>query len=436
MYHHNRLESLYDLVTGDEDSRVCKDIPEAACNDQPRNFFAYLAANVLNKVADEVSSARLVLPWLMGALGVPAAFAGFLVPIREAGVLLPQLAVAAWVRGMALRKPVWMVGAGLSAVSLALMALAAFSLTGIAAGWALITALIVFSLARGICSVAAKDVLGKTVSKSRRGNLMGLATGISGIATLAVGLALGLFRDTDQGAVVIAALLLAGALTWLPAIAAFSAINEQPGATTGGGNALEAALQSLGLVVTDAGFRGYLISRALLLSVALAPPFYVLIAQDYSGGATDLGLMVVAGGIAGSLSAPLWGRLADRSARTVMALAALSAAALGIVTWWLTRIDSSLLDHGLTHAALFLVLTVAHGGVRLGRKVYLVDMATGDNRAALVAVSNTVIGVVMLAGGAIGVLGDLWGAPALVLVLAILSLAAAVHAVRLPETAD
>ena len=45
--------------SGDEDARVCKDIPDSACNDQPRNFFAYLVANLLNKVADEIASAKL-----------------------------------------------------------------------------------------------------------------------------------------------------------------------------------------------------------------------------------------------------------------------------------------------------------------------------------------------------------------------------------------
>ncbi len=105
------LADLYDRITGDEDARVCKDIPEAACDDQPRNFFAYLGANLLGKVADEIASAKLVIPWLFGALGVPAAFTGFLVPIREGGVLLPQLAVAAAVRRLAIRKGVWLLGA-------------------------------------------------------------------------------------------------------------------------------------------------------------------------------------------------------------------------------------------------------------------------------------------------------------------------------------
>ncbi|MBD3648128.1 MAG: MFS transporter, partial [Pseudomonadales bacterium] len=77
-----RLGWLYDQITGDEDARGCEDIPDSACKHQPRNFFAWLVANSLAKVADELSSARMVLTWLMGALGAPATFVGFLVPIR------------------------------------------------------------------------------------------------------------------------------------------------------------------------------------------------------------------------------------------------------------------------------------------------------------------------------------------------------------------
>jgi hypothetical protein len=84
-------------------------------------------------------------------------------------------------------------------------------------------------------------------------------------------------------------------------------------------------------------------------------------------------------------------------------------------------------------AAVFLLLNVMHGGVRLGRKVYLVDMASGENRAAYVAVSNTVIGVLMLIGGLIGLLGDWLGPAAIVLLLAVLSLLAAYYVVGLPE---
>ena len=77
-----------------------------------------------------------------------------------------------------------------------------------------------------------------------------------------------------------------------------------------------------------------------------------------------------------------------------------------------------------------------HGGVRLGRKVYLVDMATGENRAALVAVSNTVIGVLMLAGGLFGLVGEWLGAAATVLLLGVMSLVAAIYISRLPQVSD
>jgi hypothetical protein len=63
-------------------------------------------------------------------------------------------------------------------------------------------------------------------------------------------------------------------------------------------------------------------------------------------------------------------------------------------------------------------------------------MATGENRAALVALSNTVIGVLMLAGGLVGLVGEWLGAAATVLLLGMLSLLAALYISRLPQVSD
>ena len=428
------IEDLYNRITGDEDARVCKDIPEDACDDQPRNFFAYLGANLLGKVADEIASAKLIIPWLFGALGVPATFTGFLVPIREAGVLLPQLAVAAVVRRLALRKGVWLLGALLSALSLFGMATAALTLDGPAAGGAIVLMLAVFSLARGLCSVSAKDVLGKTVSKSRRGALMGWSASLSGIGILAIGLWLGAVDLQGSGLRLIAWLLIAGGMLWILAALLFATIKEQPGATEGGGNALSVALGQLRLLVDDAPFRRFVFARALLLSVALAPPFYVLIAQQQvQTGLLGLGALIIASGLATSLSAPFWGYMGDKSSRAVMAGAAAGAGLLGLVTFAAVTFDWRWMTGALGLAGIFLVLNVMHGGVRLGRKVYLVDMASGQNRAAYVAVSNTLIGVLMLAGGLVGLIGDWLGAAATVLILGLLSLIAAAYVLRLPD---
>lgn len=431
------LEALYNHVTGDEDARVCKDIPASACDDQPRNFFAYLFANLLGKIADEIASAKLVLPWLFGTLGVPAAYTGFLVPIREAGVLLPQLAVAAAVRNLPVRKGVWMLGAGLSALSLLGMAVAALTLEGHGAGLAMIGLLVIFSLARGLCSVSAKDVLGKTVSKSRRGMLMGWSASLSGLAVLALGLWMGTVDLRHAGLQVFAGLLVAGALSWLLGVLIFSLIREQPGATEGGGNALSVALAQLRVLRDDIAFRRFVTARALLLVVALAPPFYVLLAQRQAGAdLSGLGILIIANGLAASLSAPFWGYLGDRSSRTVMALAATGAGLLAIITYTGVAMGWHWLANPWGLGAVFLLLNVMHGGVRLGRKVYLVDMANQENRATYVAVSNTVIGVLMLFGGLFGVLGDWLGIAETVLLLGLLSLLAAVFTRTLPEVSE
>jgi predicted MFS family arabinose efflux permease len=428
------LNWLYDLATGDEDARVCKEIPDEACADQPRNFFAYLVANLLNKISDELVSARLTLPWLFSVLGVPAAFAGFLVPIREAGVLLPQLMVAAYVRAMPRRKIVWLLGALLSAVMLLLMALIAWQSGGMMAGWLLLTCLVFYSLVRGLCSVSAKDVLGKTVSKTRRGRLMGYSASLAGIATLVIGLLLqGDFVGRDNVAVLLVFIVVAG-LLWLLAFAAFFAITEPAGATEGGGNALTEALRSLRLIIDDKPFRHYVISRILLLSVALVIPFYVILAQQWlQGQLALLGWLIIANGLAGSVSAAFVGRLADHSSRNVMAGAALLAGVVGFLTWYVGRYHAAWSLGVTTAVVVFFLITLAHGAVRLGRKVYLVDMASNENRAQYVAVSNTIIGIAMLPAGIVGVVADVVDVQSAILLLSAISIAAAIYIMRLRD---
>jgi hypothetical protein len=119
-----------------------------------------------------------------------------------------------------------------------------------------------------------------------------------------------------------------------------------------------------------------------------------------------------------------------------MANAAAGAGLLGVFTFAAVTLDWTWATGEFGLALIFLILNVMHGGVRLGRKVYLVDMASGGNRAAYVAVSNTVIGVLMLAGGLLGLLGDWLGAAATVLILGVLSLLAAVYIRALPEVSE
>ncbi|MGD2124263.1 MAG: MFS transporter, partial [Gemmatimonadota bacterium] len=425
-------DRLYSLLVEEEDARVCKDIPAESCTRVPGNFFKISASQTLTKLSDEISSAKTVLPWVLGAVGAPPALIGFLVPIRESGSLLPQLFIAAGVRRRPLRKPVWVLGAVLQAFALAGIGIATLTLRGLVAGAAVIGLLAAFSLARGLVSVASKDVIGKTVPKTRRGRLTGFTTALSGVLTLLMGLLLTVRSSGDPTTGPLVMLLGSAAVLWVLAGAIFSTVEEVPGATDGGKNAIREALARLDLLRTDRPFRSFVGVRALLISTGLAAPYYVALAREGSGGMGLLGSFVLASGLAAALASGFWGRFSDRSSRRVLIAGATMAASLGLMVFLLDMLG--LLSRYPWIAPLaFFCLSIAHSGVRVGRKTYLLDMAGGNRRTDYVAVSNSVIGAVLLLGSAVGFLVPLIGPSGVLLVLSLMGFAGALWGTALPE---
>ncbi|MCC5981877.1 MAG: hypothetical protein JJU26_09190, partial [Oceanicaulis sp.] len=278
------------------------------------------------------------------------------------------------------------------------------------------------------------DVLGKTVSKARRGAVAGYGASLGGIAASALGVWLMVMEagGNDQGPAFFAGLLLAAAGLWLLAAALYLLLAEASGSTDGGVNAIEAVRAQLALVWKEAPLRDFLIVRALLISTALATPFYVAIAQDRSG--TDLaglGGFLLAGALASALGGWVWGRASDASSRLVMAAAGVLAAlaAAGVLASQL--LDAPWAASPAFYAGIVFVLSLAHEGVRLGRSTYLVDLASEKMRAHYTAVSNTVIGALLLLMGAVSGAVFSFGAEYALAFLGTCSLAAAGMAVRL-----
>jgi MFS family permease len=432
-----RLDRLYQALANEEDARVCKEISDEACREVPSSFFRLFAAFSLTKLGDALISPKTTLTWVMGFVGAPAFLVAWLVPLRESGSLLPQLILAAWVRRQPRRKWAWVTGSILQTVALAGIAAAAALLRGAAAGWTVVGLLVGFSLARGLSSVAAKDVIGKTIPKTRRGRVTGLASTVAGTLTVGIGLALMLLRRDDPPPLFYAGLLAGASVLWLLAAAVFAAVDEQPGATEGGGNALAEAVARLALLRDDASFRRFVIARSLLLCSALSAPWYVVLARERAGGGLAvLALFLVANGLASSLSAFFWGRLADVSSRRTMVLAGGMAAGLGVALAAVVRGLPSLAASAWLYPAAFFLLGIAHSGVRVGRKTYIVDMAGGNRRTDYVAVSNTVIGAVLLLTGAVGALSTFLPPEGILLFLSIMGLAGALLSAHLPEVED
>ena len=430
----NTLDQVYSLIANEEDARACTDITEEACREVPRNFFLILGSNVLTKLGDLLVSPKTVLAWMLSAIGAPALVA-WLVPIRESGSMIPQMVIGAWVRQKPVRKWFWTLGSFGQAVSVGGMAASVWFMEGYAAGAGVIAALIVFSLARGFCSVSMKDVQGKCIPKKRRGRLSGLASTIGGTATVL--LTVVLFWDQgDPGVLFYTLLLLLAAGLWIIAGLLFSAVDEFAGETGGGGSALRQAVKSLTLLRDDPPFRHFVITRALLLCSALAAPYFVVLAQGANDSGWLLGIFLLASSLASSVSASIWGWMADDSSRKVMIRGALIASGacltVGLVAWRFG--DSTWI--GWFYPAGFFVLSIAHAGVRLGRKTYLVDMAGGNKRTDYTSVSNTVIGVLLLVVGGLTALVSMISEVAVILTLGLMGLAGAMSAVRLKDVTN
>ena len=70
-------------------------------------------------------------------------------------------------------------------------------------------------------------------------------------------------------------------------------------------------------------FASFVLSVTLLLSTALAPPFYIALSGDRAAsGLGTLGSFMIAAAAASLLSTYFWGRFSDRSSRLVLMVAA------------------------------------------------------------------------------------------------------------------
>ena len=280
-----------------------------------------------------------------------------------------------------------------------------------------------------------KDVQGKCVPKTRRGRLSGLASTIGGTATVALTVLLFWNRGEPTLAFYSLLLLLAAAL-WVIAGFLFAGVKEYEGETGGGGNAMTEAFKSLSLLRDDAPFRHFVITRALLLCSALASPYFVVLAQKESDASWMLGVFLLASSLASSVSASFWGWMADVSSRRVMIRGAAIASSVCLIVGITALLAGTGIGNGWFYPLAFFVLSIAHAGVRLGRKTYLVDMAGGNKRTDYTAVSNTAIGFLLLATGGFTALISLISDAAVILVLGLMGMAGMFSALRLKEVTD
>ena len=378
------MQGTFERLTGQESDKA-----------EARNGLRHIFSLSLTKIADGLIDPKLVLSWLLGVLGAPGSLVALLVPLREAGALLPQVLLAPWLEQRKQRRWMWVAGSAGQGAMAAGIAASAIFLKGWAAGVAMCVLLATLALFRAACSVSYKDILGKTVGQTKRGAVTGMAGSAASIAVLVfAGLMLSGLIQTKTA--VIAAIALASCL-WIAAALIFSTLDEDDSTPQN-----DTGLHRFRDVIReDANLRRFILVRGLLTATALAPPFLaVMTTQGDDNNLRTLGALLVASSAAGFVSSYAWGWLADRSSRSMLlvagllgALAMAAGVAVNLAGWAQTT--------AIIPGVLF-VLMVAYHGVRQARSTYLVDISPEDRRTVNSAVANLAIGIILLLAGAFG----------------------------------
>ncbi len=118
----------------------------------------------------------------------------------------------------------------------------------------------------------------------------------------------------------------------------------------------------------------------------------------------------------------MWGVLSDKSSRMTLSIAALTAGLLGIIVVTIFATVPEYTSSITFYAVILFILGVAHAGVRIDRKTHIVDLASGDQKAEYVALSNTIIGIGLILLGALSSIFISYGLEIGVFALSTLSL--------------
>lgn len=400
-------------------------------NTEKANGRRFVLANGLQGLGDQLVSGKTVLPWLLGAAGAPGFFIALLVPFRESGSMLPQAALTPWVTTQPSRKKVWMIGSAGQALAAAGIAVSALLIDGPALGLTVVVLLGILALFRALCSIASKDVQGRTISKGSRGRITGQATAFAGLIALVLGVILW-FLDADLPRWLMAALLGLGAASWALALPIFNGIDEPRSEVDPAGPNRAWWADTWGLFTGDRRFRRFVIVRSLMLVSALSTSFVVALSQQIGHSFAGLGSFVVASAAASLLAGQVSGVWSDLSSKSVMALGSAVASAvivLVVLAAWLS--PDAIAPFALPVG--FFLIQLAHTAVRVARKTYLVDMAEGDQRTRYTGAANTLMGIILLIVGVSSGVIAAFGASAALLFLAVIGLLGVLGASKLEE---
>ncbi len=359
------------------------------------NFAMGLIHGILFRAGMAFSEPMSVLPVFLSHFTGSQAMIGLFSGLMNAGGALPQLVVANWIQSKPMKKPVLVVAIWIRAAIWLLLAMFAYFCPmdkPIIVLVALLFLLFCFSFFGGVAGIPFTDIWGKVLPATLRGRFFGHRQLWGSLVAIGAGYAVKRILGTPGLAFPrnYAYLFLLSFVFTAFSYIALSSVREPAGRATAPTRPIGVFLKSsVRLLWEDRNFGLFILTQLAMTFGAFSMPFYVLYGKNHlQMAAAEVGILVGAQMVGGTVSNLLWAHLSDRVGnRIVIILTAVTAALVPILALLSSVAGWELL------IAVFVLIGFSGSGGQIGFTNYLLEIAPEHLRPTYIALRGTLVGL-------------------------------------------
>lgn len=385
-----------------------------------RNFSLGLLNGAFFNLFTALLDPSLVLSWFVSQLTTSNFLIGLIVPIQHGGWFLPQLVVSSYLQRRQRKLPFYTYMAGVRVTIWGLMTLAVFLIEDAAVLLVVFFILLAaYSLGSGLGGICFVDIVAKAIPPTRRGAFFGWRRFLGGLLALGGSLLVKYILDERRGLAFpdnYAVLFLLSFFTLCVAVGCFILVVEPLEPVNKAKITLGKQFRrALDLPRRDKNYRRFLTMRLLLMAAEIATPFYIIYAKRaLSVSVSMVGVYLTGATMAGFASTLLWGRISDRRGNKLLIILS-SSLGLFIPLIAMSIVPLADLLPGLREftsglfALVFIVSGGSKAGAMMGNMNFLLEIAPADDRPLYIGLTNTILGIALLASSVGGLIVDLVG---------------------------
>lgn len=365
------------------------------------NFVLFIVDYVFFGVALSFANPSSVLPAFVGQFTRSAPVIGLVSTVFNGLWYLPQVVGARAINDKPRKKPYLMAGiSGRIALGIIPVALwLGLAERPVAMLTLFFVCLGLFVIPDALSSLAWFDMLARAIPVQRRGRLIGIAQGLSGLAGLGVGAVVSLILASPRAAFPAEYTLIfaLAAVAFIPSAMALALLREEDSVSPDAATDEPGRDGWLTPLRDDPTFRQLMVGFILVSMISLAAPFFVIHATEELG----LPLAVVGGFVAaqqvaaaafGALLGPLSDRWGPSSAIRVGSIVCIAGPVVAL-TAHLAQGGPLVSAYPLVYVA----LGAFQSASMIGYYNYLLAIAPHDMRPSYIGLANTMMGIITLA---------------------------------------